>query len=224
MSPGAASTGPARTGETPSLAEQAYRLLEERVVKLVLAPGSLVSEARLIEITGLGRTPVREAMQRLAQQDLFQVLPRRGLLVAPVSTSAILQVLEARKPLERLIAHRASIHARDEQRSGLSAIARAMATAHDDFDGFLAFEAELAALLDRCADNPYAAAAAAPLRSHSRRFWYYHRGQLLLADAIAAQAKLARHVARRDPVGAQKAAETAIAVIERLAGQAGRLG
>lgn len=212
-----------RTGGAASLAEQAYQLLEERVVKLALSPGSLVSEAQLIEMTGLGRTPVREAMQRLAQQDLFRVLPRRGLLVAPVNTRAILQVLEARKPLERLIAQRASINARDEQRSGLSAIARDMATAHDDFDGFLVQEEALGQLLDRCVDNPYLTAAVAPLRSHSRRFWYYHRGQLLLADAIAAQAKLARHVARRDPTGAQKAADAAIAIIERLAGQADRL-
>lgn len=213
----------AKTNASSSLAEQAYHLLEERVVKLALAPGSLVSESQLIEMTGLGRTPVREAMQRLAQQDLFRVLPRRGLLVAPVNTQALLQVLETRKPLERLIAQRASINARDEQRSGLSAIARDMASAHDNFDDFLGQEEALGQLLDRCADNPYLTAAVAPLRSHSRRFWYYHRGQLLLADAIAAQAKLARHVARRDPMGAQKAADAAIAVIERLAGQAGRL-
>ena len=60
----------------PSLAEQAYRLLEDKLVRLELAPGSVVSEGQLIEMTGLGRTPVREAMQRLAQQELFRVLPR----------------------------------------------------------------------------------------------------------------------------------------------------
>lgn len=207
-----------------SLAEQAYRLLEEKVVNLELAPGALISESQLIELTGLGRTPVREAMQRLAQQELFQVMPRRGLLVAPVGAAAILQVLEARKPLERLIAYRASLAARDEQRGGLSAIARDMATAYDDFEGFMELDVELWRLLDRCAENPYATSALAPLRSHCRRFWKYHRSQLQLADAIAAHAKLARHVARRDPGGAQKASDAVIALVERLAGQTARVG
>ena len=123
----------ARSAESaPSLAEQAYRVLEDKLVNLELAPGSVVSEGQLIRMTGLGRTPVREAMQRLAQQELFQVLPRKGLLVAPVNLPDILHVLEARKPLERVIVYRASLNARDEQRSGLASIARDLAIAHDD--------------------------------------------------------------------------------------------
>ena len=59
-----------------SLAEQAYIVLEQKLVSLELPPGSLVSEGRLIAMTGLGRTPVREAMQRLAQQ-MILVYPLR---------------------------------------------------------------------------------------------------------------------------------------------------
>jgi len=64
---------------TVSLAEQAYGVLEQKLVALELPPGEIVSEGQLIALTGLGRTPVREAMQRLAQQDLIQVMPRKGL-------------------------------------------------------------------------------------------------------------------------------------------------
>ena len=63
----------------PSQAEQAYKSLEHALVTLEFAPGTIVSEGRLIESVGLGRTPVREAMQRLAHQELIQVLPRKGL-------------------------------------------------------------------------------------------------------------------------------------------------
>ena len=73
---------------THSLAEKAYALLEEKLVTLQLVPGSLVSEGDLIEMTRIGRTPVREAIQRLAQQELFEVIPRKGLLVAEVSRSS----------------------------------------------------------------------------------------------------------------------------------------
>jgi len=119
---------------TVSLAEQAYGVLEQKLVALELPPGEIVSEGQLIALTGLGRTPVREAMQRLAQQDLIQVMPRKGLKVTPVSSSAMLQILETRRALERVIVHRAALNARDEQRGSLAAIARDLATAYDNFE------------------------------------------------------------------------------------------
>ena len=112
-----AATGTARN----SLAEQAYRLLEEKLVTLQLAPGAMVSEGDLIDMTNIGRTPVREAIQRLAHQELFKVIPRKGLMVSPVSQSGMLNILETRKPLERLVVYRASLQAKDEQRRALSA-------------------------------------------------------------------------------------------------------
>jgi DNA-binding GntR family transcriptional regulator len=213
--------GPAAT---PSLAEQAYRVLEQKLVSLELPPGAVISESQLIDLTGLGRTPVREAMQRLANQELFEVMPRKGLLVAPVSLPGMLQILETRRPLERVIVHRAALNARDEQRSGLAAVARDMAIAHDNLEVFLRLDQDLDRLLDLCAGNPFASAAVAPLRSHCRRFWYYYRQRVQLSDAISAQAKMARLIARRDHAGAQKAADASIAVLERLVASVDRLG
>jgi DNA-binding GntR family transcriptional regulator len=207
-----------------SLAEQAYIALEQKLVSLELPPGTLVSEGRLIAMTGLGRTPVREAMQRLAQQDLIQVLPRKGLLVTPVSHTAMMHILETRKPLERVIVYRAALNAKDEQRGSLAAAARDLATTHDNFEAFLVLENTINHLMDQCAGNPFASAAVAPLRSHCRRFWYLHRQRLQLSDAISAQSKLARLVARRDFNGAQKAVDGVIAVFERLAAGAERYG
>jgi DNA-binding GntR family transcriptional regulator len=202
---------------THSLAEKAYTLLEEKLVTLQLVPGSLVSEGDLIEMSGIGRTPVREAIQRLAQQEMFEVIPRKGLLVAEVSRSGMMNILETRKPLERLVVHRAALNARDDQRSALSAVARQLANAHERFDEFLRLDHALDELLDECSGNPFTAAALAPLRTHSRRFWYFHRTQIQLSDAISAHAQVARLVARRDFSGAQKASDAIIAVLERLA-------
>ena len=209
---------------SPSLAEQAYRILEDKLVMLELAPDSVVSEGQLIRMTGLGRTPVREAMQRLAQQKFIEVLPRKGLRVAPISLPDILHVLEARRPLERVIVYRAALNARDEQRGGLAAIARELAIAHDDFDAFVRLDIALTDLLDVCSGNAFASAAASPLRSHCRRFWYFHRQRMQLSDSISAQSKMARLVARRDTAGAQKASDGVIAGIERLAASIDRFG
>ena len=199
-----------------SLAEQAYRDLEEKLVTLQLPPGSLVSEGQLIEMTGLGRTPVREAMQRLAHQELFQVLPRKGLLVTPISKASMQHILETRKPLERVIAYRASLNARDDQRSGFTSIARQLAISHDSFEEFLQLDRQLDDLLDRCAGNPYASTAVAPLRTHCRRFWYNHRMRMQLSDSITAHSTMARLIARRDYNGAKRAADAVIGVVERL--------
>lgn len=207
-----------------SLAAQAYELLEGKLVTLGLTPGAVVSEGRLIEMTGLGRTPVREAIQRLAQQDLFRIMPRKGLRVAPVSRTGLLNILEVRKPLERLIAQRAALNARDAQRSALSAVAREFATSHDRFDGFVRLSRALDDLLDVCCANPYASAAAAPLRSHCRRFWYLHRDRIQLSDLIFAHSTIARLVARREYNGAQKASDAVIAVLERLLANTDRAG
>jgi DNA-binding GntR family transcriptional regulator len=207
-----------------SLAERAYTLLEEKLVTLQLVPGSLVSEGDLIEMTRIGRTPVREAIQRLAQQELFRVMPRKGLLVAEVSRPGMMDILETRKPLERLAVHRAALNARDDQRSALSAVARQLANAHERFDEFLRLDHALDVLLDECSGNPFTAAALAPLRSHSRRFWYFHRTQIQLSDAISAHSQMARLVARRDSSGAQKASDAIIAVLERLAAGVNRPG
>ena len=129
---------------TNSLAEQAYMLLEEKLVTLALPPGAMISEGDLIDLTALGRTPVREAIQRLASQEFLNVLPRKGLLVTSVSRSGMLHILEARKPLERLIVYRASLNARDEQRGGLSAIARALTISYDSFDEFVSLLQDVA--------------------------------------------------------------------------------
>lgn len=202
--------------QSSSLAQQAYRALEDRLVLLELPPGSMVSEGDLIKLTGYGRTPVREAIQRLAQHDLFQVIPRKGLLVSPVDGAGLLQVLEARRPLERLIAHRAALQANDEQRSGLAGLARELANCHDDFAGFLDRQRAIDDLLDECCANPYVNQAVTPLRIHCRRFWNHYRDQVKLSDVIAALSNLVRLAARRDFKGAQRASDSIIQLTERL--------
>ncbi len=199
-----------------SLAEQAYRVLEDRLVLLDLPPGRMVSEGDLIKLTGYGRTPVREAIQRLAQHDLFRVIPRKGLLVSPVDQGDLIQILEARRPLENVIVHRAALQASDEQRSGLSGLARELANCHDDFSGFLGRQREIDDLLDNCCGNPFVIQAVTPLRIHCRRFWNYYRAQVKLSDVIAGLSNLVRLAARRDFKGAQRASDGMIQLTERL--------
>jgi DNA-binding GntR family transcriptional regulator len=70
-----------------SFAEQAYDILEEMIVTLVLSPGAILTESELIEETGLGRTPMREALQRLSDVGLIDIIPRQGTKVTEINVN-----------------------------------------------------------------------------------------------------------------------------------------
>ena len=100
-----------------SLADRAYSDLEELIVTLRLAPGSAVSEAELSQRLGIGRTPIREALQRLARERLVTILPRRGIIVSEINVKSQLRLLEVRREVERLVAKNAARRATPEQRA-----------------------------------------------------------------------------------------------------------
>ena len=85
------------------MTEQAYRQLEEQIVTLRLKPGEFLSEYALAEGLAIGRTPIREALQRLAREGLVTILPRKGILVSETDPRKQLLVLEVRRELERLL-------------------------------------------------------------------------------------------------------------------------
>src|SRR3954466_15462292 len=114
-SPPTARKRPANT-EPCSLTEQAYAQLEQLIATLELRPGAFVSEAELCERLGLGRTPVREAMQRLAREHLLQIMPRKGCVVSDCRFGDELNVIEVRRPLELVVARGAAMRATPEER------------------------------------------------------------------------------------------------------------
>jgi DNA-binding GntR family transcriptional regulator len=109
-----------------SLADQAFNALEQMIVTLQLPPGSLWSEAMLSESLGIGRTPVREAVQRLAEYHLVVIMKRHGIRIADVNEQEQLLVLETRRELERSIPSRAARRAPADDKKTLAAIARAL--------------------------------------------------------------------------------------------------
>jgi len=83
-----------------SQTDRAYSILKSRIVSLELPPGAILREEELMGTLGLGRTPIREALQRLARDDLVIIQPRRGMYVAEIGVTDLKQIFEARIPLE----------------------------------------------------------------------------------------------------------------------------
>ena len=92
----------------PLKRDQAYNALYESIIRLRLAPGAIIDEAALSQELGLGRTPIREALQQLASEGLVTIYPRRGMVVTPISLPDIQQLAEARLLLEPSIARLAA--------------------------------------------------------------------------------------------------------------------
>lgn len=200
-----------------TLASRAYFLIEEMIVTLTLEPGSAISEGQLSSALNIGRTPVREALHRLAQQGLVLISPRRGVFITEIRVDAQLRLLEVRRGLERLVAHRAALLASAEQRSEFHKLGREIKrTGTRQFDiAFLRLDRRFNQLLTDAAQNEFATAALNAIASLSRRFW--HRYVETLDDwqtGANLHSNLAEAIARQDTAEAEKAADELMDYVE----------
>jgi DNA-binding GntR family transcriptional regulator len=167
-----------------SLVDRVYRHLESRIVTLDLPPGALLSELAISKELGVSRTPVGEALQRLARERLVTVLPRRGIVVTEVNASEQMRLLELRREISRFIARTGAKRATQQEREALRDTAKAFlraAKAGDD-DGVTAADKVFHDLFTASAHNNFAATAMEPLDSLSRRFSHAHR--MMAEDAM----------------------------------------
>ena len=204
---------------TQSLTDRAYAELEEMIVTLQLAPGAAVSEAELSSHLGIGRTPIREALQRLARERLVMILPRRGIMVSEINVGRQLRLHEARRELERLIARTAARRATDEQRARFRELARDFeksARVNDDVT-FMRTDREFNLLCSNASHNEFAAGAMALMHGLSRRFWYIHYKQAADMPLTAKlHADIARAIADKDEACAATASDRLLDVIEEF--------
>lgn len=205
------------TAGSQTLTEQAYTLLEEMIVRLELAPGSAVSEAMLSARLGIGRTPIREALQRLARERLVRILPRRGVIVSEIDVKSQLRLLEVRRELERLMARAAARRCTPAERERFAELARAFnrsAVERDDV-AFLRIDREFNELCLQAARNEFAATAMGLMNALSRRFWYLHFRQAAdLPVTARLHADIARAIAEANQTAAAKASDALLDSIE----------
>ncbi len=204
-------------GQTETLSDRAYRELEEQIVTLKIPPGTVVSEAALSKRTGFGRTPIREAIQRLARERLVTIMARRGIMVAEVNIKTQLRLLEVRRELERLLARCAARRATAAERSRFDAIADEMkrAGAKNDDRTFMRLDREFNLLVLDAARNEFATGAMTLMHGLSRRFWYIHYKEVAdMPLAAKLHADIARRIAQGDPDKAAAASDRLLDYIE----------
>jgi DNA-binding GntR family transcriptional regulator len=203
-----------------TLTEKAYRALEEDIVMLRIPPGTVVSEAILSRRLGVGRTPVREALQRLAREWLVVIMPRRGIVVSEIDPIRQLRVLEARRQIERFLARCAAERATPVQRTQFREIAGGMdqAAMRADDIAFMRLDREFNLLVLASAGNEFAAAAMSLMNGLSRRFWYVHYKQVAdLPLAARLHATIARAIADGDQDAAERSSDALVSYIQAFA-------
>ena len=183
------------------------------IVTLELPPGGLLSETALMEQLEIGRTPIREAIQRLSNAGLISILPRRCIMVTEINPAKQLKVLELRRVLERLIAEKAAKDPTPQQVEQFTMIAEGLELAGENNDEilFLQYDDLLHASLTAAADNEYASTVVGMYHGMSRRFWYaFNRRIRNLRTTAELHAILARAVAKGDIIAAARASDKII--------------
>ncbi len=163
--------------EAPSIkleADRAYVELRDRIVTLRLAPGTVLREDELMRELEVGRTPLREAVKRLALENLVAVQPRRGTFVSAVETSDIVNITEVRAELEGYAAELAAQRLDTDHRAAAEALLREVDELAEsgDQDWLMRFDERIHQFTWEAAGNPYLLETLERYFTHSLRIWY----------------------------------------------------
>jgi len=159
-----------------SLTQQAYERLQEMIVTLELKPGSMISEGQLSQSLGFGRTPVREAVQRLQQEQLLEIHRAQGILVPQISIVNQLKLLDVRRQLEPYVSLRAAKNANDQQRMAMARLAKQIIQSASDRSAlsFMRVNRNIHAIKIEAAGNGILSSVMELFYGLSMRFWFAH--------------------------------------------------
>jgi DNA-binding GntR family transcriptional regulator len=155
-----------------------YDILREEILDLALAPGSIVDEVQLADRFGLSRTPIREALVRLAGEGLIVTLPNRSTMVAPIDFANLAAFFDALVLMYRVTTRLAAEHRSPSDLVRLQAMQQAFAkTVHAGDDlAMIAANRDFHAAIAEAGRNPYYIALFSRLLDEGRRIlrMYYY--------------------------------------------------
>ena len=134
-----------------SLREKAYNIIREKIINCKLMPGDVIDEKELIAQTGCSRTPVREALNSLAQEGFVRIVPRRGIFVSDISIKDIHDIYELKQELEPIIVR---MHGSEIPEDKLLIFQKKFST-DTDFYNYTLQDAAFHMLIVDCCTNKY---------------------------------------------------------------------
>ncbi|MGN6870880.1 MAG: GntR family transcriptional regulator [Solirubrobacteraceae bacterium] len=164
-----------RGGSTRGLlADRAYRALRDRLVTLRIPPGAPIDEDAIGRELKMGRTPVREAIKRLALENLVTVFPRRGTFASEINITDLAHISEVRAQLEPHAAYRAAQRITESQRAELAGllVELDLRRGAEELEMLMDLDATVHRFIYRCAGNPFLEETLGRYLNLSLRIWY----------------------------------------------------
>jgi DNA-binding GntR family transcriptional regulator len=190
---------PARAPRSQS--EEAYFKIRDRILSLDLPPGSVVNEARLRGELAIGRTPIREALQRLAHEKLVRSVPHRGTFVTDVNITDLARITEVRVVLESHAARLAAERCQAGDRKAIGELLAALRSgAAADQRQLMSLDQQIHRQIYRSARNSFLESTLERYFNLSLRLWF-----LVLDHEVRLRDAVEEHVALLEAVLAQDA-------------------
>jgi DNA-binding GntR family transcriptional regulator len=186
---------------TRSQSEEAYLRIRDRIVSLDMPPGSVVNESRLREELKIGRTPIREALQRLSRENLVKSVPHRGTFVTDVNITDLARITEVRVVLEAHAARLASDRLSAADREIFATLLEALEK-DSSFDQreLMRLDQLIHRQIYRAARNPFLESTLERYFNLSLRLWYLVLDREVgLREALREHMELLRAILAGDP-------------------------
>lgn len=185
--------------------KKAYHLIKEKIITLELAPSSVIDEQALMKELGLGRTPIREALQRLSAEGLVNIVPRRGMFVTDISITDLQKIFEVRIVLTGFCARLAAQRGTTDQVAQMEQVLRGLEQVQSgDYKVLIDIDRRFQRLMYQAAGNDILAESLDRLYDLSLRIWYLVLHQLGdVRDAIEQHRQVAEALKARDGARAE---------------------
>ena len=152
-----------------SKADEAYDVIKDKIVNFQLAPGSDISEEELTQELNISRTPIREALQKLAKDGFVIIYPRKGTIVADITLDLINSIYEIRTLNEPHMSRIACTKVRDEWIQSVKAGFLALDDASLDIASYIKLDYELHTELTRYTKNNFLKSLFRVVNAHNHR-------------------------------------------------------
>jgi DNA-binding GntR family transcriptional regulator len=189
-------------------ADKAYLMLKDLILTSNLAPGEMLDERYLMETLEIGRTPLREAIQRLAHEGLVAIAPRKGSWVTDLSISDLQELIAARELVEPAVAASAASRATSADIEHLQQLIEAVSGAYKAGDLLASIQADrdFHRTIALIGGNRYLAGVVDDINTATLRYWHLsfkHAGDLF--QTCDHHLKIVDQLKRQDPQGARLA-------------------
>ena len=191
-----------------SLTDLAYETIKQKIITLQFGPGTYLNVASITDALKMGRTPVHQAVRRLTHEGMIEIMPRKGMIVKPVSLDEVMDIAYVRSVNEPHCVRLAAENASKEDVVRLERIlARAdRAAKAGDTEKQMLLDRDFHCEISRIAGNKILAEILKNLHERSLRFWFISLHDSPHRQEVAVEhAEIMRAIKKKDPDAAELA-------------------